>query len=174
MVVCLIIFDCPSRLVVVGEELRWRGGVRVCSTWLSSRCSLMARAHSDLMTNNALGSTKHNDHPNPPCSRWSPECWVRSGAGWGWGWGWWPLSTTWSPSTNQLLSLFHFKVIWVFSLSGQCSDHRSIRTWNVSSICSAGIFFEMQMEKALVILLSQWFCKMSHLEYRSKSSYFAI
>ena len=54
MIVCLIIFDCPPRLVVVGEELRWRGGERVCSTWLSSRCPSMARAHSDLMTNSAL------------------------------------------------------------------------------------------------------------------------
>ena len=44
LVVSLIIFDCPPRLLV-GEELRWRGGERVCSTWLSSRCPSMARAH---------------------------------------------------------------------------------------------------------------------------------
>ena len=53
MVVSLVIIDYPPRLVV-GEELRWRGGERVCSTWLSSRCPSMACAHSDLMTNNAL------------------------------------------------------------------------------------------------------------------------
>ena len=53
MVVSLIIIDGPTRLLV-GEELRWRGGERVCSTWLSSRCPSMARALSDLMTNNAL------------------------------------------------------------------------------------------------------------------------
>ena len=53
VVVRLVIIDCPPRLVV-GEELRWRGGERVCSTWLSSRCPSMACDHSDLMTNNAL------------------------------------------------------------------------------------------------------------------------
>ena len=37
VVVRLVIIDCPPRLVV-GKELRWRGGERVCSTWLSSRC----------------------------------------------------------------------------------------------------------------------------------------
>ena len=53
VVVRLVIIDCPPRLVV-GEELRWRGGERVCNTWLSSRCPSMACAHSDLMTSNAL------------------------------------------------------------------------------------------------------------------------
>ena len=34
-----LVINIPPRLqLVVGEELRWRGGERVCSIWLSSRC----------------------------------------------------------------------------------------------------------------------------------------
>ena len=51
MVVRLI--DCPPRLVV-GEELRWRGGERACSIWLSSRCLFNGTSHTGLMANKDL------------------------------------------------------------------------------------------------------------------------
>ena len=40
MVVSLVIIDGPPRLLM-GEELSWRGGERVFSTWLSFRCPLI-------------------------------------------------------------------------------------------------------------------------------------
>ena len=53
LVVSLIIFDCPPRLLV-GEELRWRGGERACSIWLSSRCPFNGTSHTGLMANKDL------------------------------------------------------------------------------------------------------------------------
>ena len=54
MVVGLVI-NIPNRLqLVVGEELRWRGGERACSIWLSSRCPFNGTSHTGLMANKDL------------------------------------------------------------------------------------------------------------------------
>ena len=53
LVLCLVI-NIPPRLLVVGEELRWRGGERACSIWLSSRCPFNGTSHTGLMANKDL------------------------------------------------------------------------------------------------------------------------
>ena len=50
----LVIIDCPPRLAVVGGELRWQGGERLCTTWLSSRYPFNGTCSTGLMTNKAL------------------------------------------------------------------------------------------------------------------------
>ena len=52
-----LVINIPPRLLVVGEELRRRGGERVCSIWLSSRypfkgtCSYRVDGQQSLMIN---------------------------------------------------------------------------------------------------------------------------
>ena len=49
-----LVINIPPRLLVVGEELRWRGGERACSIWLSSRCPFNGTSHTGLMANKDL------------------------------------------------------------------------------------------------------------------------
>ena len=179
LVVSLIIFDCPPRLLV-GEELRWRGGERVYSTWLSSRCPSIW--HVLIQT---WWPTTPYDQPNTMIIPIHHVQGGRRSAGTEMG----PLRDDGRHRQHDRRVLiradsFHqeepgynhcFVSKWYacfHCLTNAVTIEVSTRTSNVSSICSE--IFEMRMEKALVILLSQWFCNTSHLEYRLKSSFFTI